>query len=236
MYSFSSGSVGPNGVVPDSFQAFLIDGAELTSKEQYPILRADMVPSSPPMKILPFSKAITYRGDLHDTYICTFSPDSSFERVRRNPKRYLEFFKRTAGIIGFDYSIHVDMPVIKQKQQINDNLSLSYYYGDHGINVIPNLRCGIDSLLPEFLEAIPKQHIVAIGTHGFCKEISEKCEWRCFLDQVLPKLEPPTIVTYGSLTGSVFDDLRDKYNFVFYEPWITERSREVSNYVDQRRK
>lgn len=232
MNSFSRGNVGPNGVVPDSFQAYLIEGAELTSKEQYPILRADMIPKSPPLKILPFNKAINYRGDLHDTYICTYSPDSSFERVRRCPQRYVEFFRRTAGIIGFDYSIHVDMPLIKQKQQINDNLSLSYYFGNHDINIVPNIRCGVDSLLPEFLEAIPKNSMIAIGTHGFIKEVSEKCEWRCFLDSVLPKIEPKTIVTYGSLSGKMFDELRKQYNFVFYEPWIGERRRGVKKNVD----
>ena len=124
MKTLSSGSVSPNGVVPDSFQAFLIEGAELTSKEQYPKLRSDMIPSSLPKKILPFNKAINFQGDLSDTYICTFSPDASFERIRRNPRKYINFFTRTAGIIGFDYSIHTDMPLIKQKQQINDNLSL----------------------------------------------------------------------------------------------------------------
>ena len=220
-----SGSVGPNGVVPDSFQAYLIEGAELTSKEQYPIIRADMIPSSPPPKIMPFNKAINYHGDLSDTYICTFSPDSSFERVRRCPKRYVNFFKRTAGIIGFDYSIHTDMPLIKQKQQINDNLSLSYYYGNQDINVIPNIRCGIDELLPEFLEAIPKHSMIAIGTHGFCKEISEKCEWRYFLETIIPILEPSSIITYGGLNGPLFDEIKAKYNFIFYDPWIKENRR-----------
>ena len=96
MKTLSNGGVGPNGIVPDSFQAFLIEGAELTSKEQYPKLRPDMIPSSPPKKIMPFNKAINFQGDLSDTYICTFSPDASFERVRRNPRRYINFFKRTA--------------------------------------------------------------------------------------------------------------------------------------------
>lgn len=226
------GDVGPNGVVPDSFQAFLIEGSEWTSREQYPILRPDMMPTSPPLKIMPFNKAINYRGDLSDTYVCTFSPDSSFERVRRCPRRYLNFFKRTAGIIGFDYSVHVDMPVIKQKQQINDNLSLSYFYGNHGIKVIPNLRCGIDELLPEFLEAIPKHQMIAIGTHGFCKEISEKCEWRCFLEKIIPELEPTKIVVYGSLTGPIFDDIKKDATFVFYKPWITTRNKEVRKNVN----
>lgn len=232
MNVYPMGDVGPNGVVPDSFGAFLIEGASLTSKEQYPILREDMVPDSPPLKIMPFNKALNYRGDLSDTYICTFSPDSSFERIRQHPKRYVDFFKRTAGIIGFDYSIHIDMPLVKQKEQINDNLSLTYYYGNQGIDVIPNIRCGIEELLPEFLEAIPKNRMIAIGTHGFCKEVSEMCEWRCFLERTLPEINPPAIITYGSLRGRMFDDLKDEYNFVFYEPWITARRKGVKDHVD----
>ena len=226
------GDAGPNGVVPDSFQAFLIEGAELTRKEQYPIIRSDMVPTSPPKKILPFNKAINFKGDLSDTYICTYSPDASFERIRRNPRKYVSFFKRTAGIIGFDFSIHTDMPLIKQKQQINDNLSLSYFYGNQGVKVIPNVRCGVYELLPEFLEAIPKQSMIAIGAHGFCKEISEKCEWRCFLEKIIAELSPSAIVTYGSLHGKFFEEIKKSSNFVFYEPWITTNRKEDKSDVN----
>lgn len=156
--------------VSDSFQAFLVEGATLTKSEEYPIIPADFVNKEVPKDIMPFEKAITYQGDLSNTFICFFAPDKSFERVRRNPARYLNFFKRTAGIIGFDFSIHTDMPIIKQKAQINDNLSLTYFFGKHGIPVIPNARCGVDELLPEFLEALPKGCIIAVGTHGFIKE------------------------------------------------------------------
>lgn len=232
MKKFLMGDVGPNGVVSDSFQAFLIEGAEFTSKEQYPILRADMIPNDVPINVMPFNKAINYKGDLSSTYICTFSPDESFERIRRNPRKYIKFFKRTAGIIGFDFSIHIDMPLIKQKQQINDNLSLSYFYGNQGINIIPNIRCGIDELLPEFLEAIPKHSIIAVGTHGFCKEISEQCEWYCFLEKIIEELQPEVIVVYGSLRGKMFDEIKQKAKFVFIEPWIKKEYKEVKSNVN----
>ena len=111
-------------LVPDSFMLYLVHGAHFTDKEEYPIIPATFVSPVTPKKIMPFSKAISYRGDLHDTFIGFYSPDDTFERVRRNPKRYLPFFQRTAGIIGPDFSIHSDMPVVKQKSQINDNLSL----------------------------------------------------------------------------------------------------------------
>ena len=162
-----------NKMVEDSFQAFLTEGATFTRNEEYPILEERMVPENPPLRIVPFEKAICSSENLSNTFVCFYSRDASFERIRRNPKRYISFFRRCAGIIGFDYSIHSDMPSIKQKSQINDNLSLTYYYATNGIPVIPNVRWGIDQTADEFLQAIPKQSLIAIGTHGFSKRLEE---------------------------------------------------------------
>ena len=162
-----------NDIVEDSFQAFLVEGASFTEIEEYPILENWMIPNTPPKKIMPFDKAINYHGDLREVYVCTYARDASFERIRRNPKRYIDFFKKCAGLIGFDFSIHSDMPIIKQKSQMNDNLSLTYFYGKEGIKVIPNIRYGSDDTSLEFLSAIPKHTLIAIGTHGFIKTISE---------------------------------------------------------------
>ncbi|MBR4232608.1 MAG: DUF4417 domain-containing protein [Oscillospiraceae bacterium] len=175
---------------------------------------------------MPFDKAFNFKGDLHDTFIVFYSPDESFERIRRCPQRYISFFKRTAGIVGFDFSIHSDMPLIKQKSQINDNLSLTYYYGSCGIPVIPNLRCGIDELLPEFLSAIPRNTLVAIGTHGYVHLLQEQCEWYGFIESFCNTLQPSGIVVYGSLRNHMFDNLKEVHSFYFYEPWISRRLRE----------
>ena len=214
-------------VVPDSFQSFLISGAYFTEQEEYPIIPEGFVSTVIPKKIMPFSKAITFRGDLRDTFISFYSPYKTFERVRRNPKRYLSFFQKTAGIIGPDFSIHSDMPIIKQKSQINDNLSLTYYYGSQGVPVIPNLRCGVDELLPELLSAIPYHSLVAIGTHGFVHQMQEQCEWYCFIEEFCKTLNPTGIVVYGTLHNKMFDELKDRYPFFFYEPWISQRAKGV---------
>lgn len=217
---------GKNEPVSDSFQAFLVVNANFTAIEEYPIIATDMIAKTAPKKIMPFSKAINYRGDLSDTFVCTYEADTSFERVRKNPKKYLEFLKRTAGIIGFDYSIHTDMPLIKQKAQINDNLSLTYYFGENGIPIIPNIRCGVDELLPEFLAAIPKHSLIAIGVHGFCKYKFEKYEWFCFLEKILLELEPAGVIVYGALNDPIFAIFKEKYDFYFYTPWIYTHGKE----------
>ncbi len=218
--------------VPDSFQAFLVKGAEFTKEEEYPIIPGAFVPTEIPQKIMPFQKAISYRGDLSETYICTYSPDESFERIRQHPRRYADFFKRTAGLIGFDFSVHTDMSLIKQKAQMNDNLSLTYFYGAQGNKVIPNIRCGVDELLPEFLSAIPRGTLIAIGTHGFIKYQYEKYEWYCFLERIIKELEPSGIIVYGSLKDPIFYTLKQSAHFYCYEPWISEHRKGAKSNVD----
>lgn len=215
-------------VVPDSFQSFLVNQASFTRTEEYPIIRPEMVFNSVPQKILPFKKAWNIRNtDLSNTFVCFYSPDADFERIRQSPSVFLPFFKKTAGIIGFDFSIHQDMPIIKQKAQMNDNLSLTYYFGNNGIPVIPNLRCGVDETSDEFFEAIPKKSTVAIGTHGFFKHHKEKCEWFCFLEKAIDILNPSRVIVYGSLKSSLFDPLKQKTDFYTFTPWIAERWKQL---------
>ncbi len=216
-----------NDTTKDSFSAFLVKDAQFTSMEEYPVLTPKMIAKKLPKKIMPFDKALHYRGDLTDTFVCTFAPDSTFERVRKNPAKYIPFLKRTAGLIGFDFSVHSDMPIIKQKSQINDNLSLTYYYGKQGIPIIPNLRCGVDELIPEFFEAIPKHSKIAIGTHGFIKEKHQKYEWFYFVERVIDKLQPTDIIVYGTLSDKMFDELKQRTNIVIYNSWMTDRWKEV---------
>lgn len=217
------------GIVTDSFQAFLVDDANFTEVEEYPIIEDWMIPTIPPKQILTFNEAIAYKGDLSETYVCFYAQDPTFERVRRNPKKYVDFFKRCAGIIGFDFSIHTDMPIIKQKSQMNDNLSLTYYYGKQGIRVIPNIRCGFDDLLPEFLNSIPKNSLIAVGTYGFIKETYKKYEWFCFLEEIIRTLNPSGIIVYGTLNGELFNSLKEKTKFYYYDSWSTRRRKELSN-------
>ncbi|MBQ5852312.1 MAG: DUF4417 domain-containing protein [Lachnospiraceae bacterium] len=75
-------------------------------------------------------------------------------------------------------------------------------------------------MLPEFLEAIPKHTLIAIGTHGFSKYKSEKYEWYCFLEKIIGVLEPTGIIVYGSLSSPIFDEFKAKTNFYYYTPWI----------------
>ncbi len=216
--------------IVDSFQAFFVEGAEFTKNEEYPIIRYDMVPKEPPLKIMPFSKAINYRGDLSKTVIYFFCPDATFERVRKHPKRYLNFFKRTAGIIGFDFSVHSDMPIVKQKSQMNDNLSLSYYYGNNNIGLYPSARCGSQDLEEEYLSAFPKHTIISLGVHGFIKKKYQKQEWRYWIRTIIEFLEPSGLLVIGKLDSDIVKEFSDKTTFYLFDSFIDERNTEVGKH------
>lgn len=221
-----------NGVIEDSFQAYLVDGADFTKKEEYPIIREDMVPNYPPEKIMPFFKAITYQGDLSEYVVYFYSSDKTFERIRRSPKRYLNFFKRCKGIIGLDFSIHTDMPLVKQKAQMNDNLSLSFFYANNGVTLYPNCRGGVDSLNDEYLDAFPKHTYIALGVHGFIQLKEQKYEWRLWIDTVIKKLEPKGLIVIGHLPKDIIDDYKDVVEFHFFDSFMEERYKEVKNYAN----
>ena len=190
--------------VKDNFHAFLIEGAELTSVEGYPLLEKWMVPSEPPKKIIPFNK-IKGIKDIENYYICTYCRDEDFMKIYRNPKQYLKLFSKAAGLIGFDLSVHEDMPPVKQKEQMNHNLELSFYYGIRNIKLIPNIRPGSDSVNFEYYKAFPKGTMVSIGTYGFFKSKEEKLNHKKCIEEIVDVLKPSGIIVYGSFDDNVFE-------------------------------
>lgn len=212
--------------VRDDFKAFLVDGANYTTVEQYPIIEDWMVPEIEEIRIIPFNK-IDKVSHLENYYICFYCRDKDFTKVLNNPKKYLSMFRRARGLIGFDFSVYEDMPIVKQKSQMNDNLSLTFFYGIRNINIIPNVRYGIKPTRDEFLAAIPKRSTIAVGSYGCVRSNEEKATFRDFLAYMLPILEPSTVVVYGAMPEDVFGKFIDQYHFIQCPAYIEEEMREV---------
>ena len=211
-------------IVEDSFKAFLIEKAELTDTEGYPKIREDMISTSLPFEIITFKESLKVPKEKRKNYyVCTYSPDKPFIRILNNPKRYVKYFQQFAGIIGFDFSIHSDMPPIIQKQQMNNNLSLTYYFGNNQVLTIPNIRTGSNYISQEFYEALPKNTLVAVGTHGFIKNKTQKYEWYYCLREIIDRLNPAGIIVYGTLRGKLFDRIKEMVPVYQYDSWADKK-------------
>lgn len=215
--------------VRDDFQAFLVEGANFTGPEDYPILEEWMIADDFPENIVPFNK-IKETKNIEDCYVCFYCRDVDFLRIKKNPKQFVNILQKSKGIIGLDFSVYTDMPKIVQKKQMYNNLAFTYFFGASGIKVIPNIRYGVDEITEDFLNAIPQGSLIAIGTYGFIKTVKEQNVWFEQINKIIQTLKPKGIVIYGSLPKDfkrwlVLNDIK----FKVYESHLSLKMREVMN-------
>lgn len=175
---------------------YLIDGARKTKEDEYPIIEKWMVATNPPHAVVQWNRRreIVDKANVTVSHYCT---DQEFLAVKWNPKRFLEEIREYECMIGFDASPFDNMPLVLQKSQIYHNLAITYYFGRHGIKVIPNVRLG-DMRTLSSLEAYPHETLIAIGTNGFIKLKSNRQIFSEEVKIVVDTLKPTGIVIYGS--------------------------------------
>jgi hypothetical protein len=140
-------------------------------------------------------------------FIHFYLPDKKFECVYRNPRRYLQWFKRFGGIIGFDFSVHAECPLYKQVESFGRNRELSYWFSSQGVSVIPNVRWGLKETYSWCFDGLPKRSTVAVSTLGCSKELRDR---RLFEDgflEMLKRLEPKVVIAYGTKSEKLFPPL-----------------------------
>ena len=212
-----------NKKVPDNFKASLVEGASFTAVEEYPILESSFISNEMPKKIIPFDKSREIKNR-KDYFVCFYCADETFNRIYAYPKKYLNYLKSFAGVITPDWSIHEDLPIIKQKENMNKNLEMAYYYGNNGIKIIPNIRVGTDRLKEEYYSALPKNTTVAIGTYGFIKTIDEQENCDAFIEDVIYYLSPRAIIVYGAMPKRTFQKyVKYGVRFYQYDPYMTTK-------------
>ena len=194
--------------IRDLYLAYLIDGANRTRTDEYPVLERWMVATDLPKEIIQRDR----RQDVVDpstTAMCFYCNDAGFIPILNNPKRYVEKLKQYQMVIGIDPSPYDNMPLVVQKSQIYLNIAITYYFATQGINIIPNIRIGDDRTL-SCLEAFPKHTLIAIGTHGFTNRLDNRYIFAEQVMRVVDTLEPTGIIVYGPASDEIFSYARLK--------------------------
>lgn len=194
--------------IRDLYLAYLIDGANRTRTDEYPVLERWMVATEPPKEIIQWDR----RKDVIDfkkTAICFYCSDIAFTPILNNPKVYVEKLKMYGSVVGIDPSPYSNMPIVVQKSQIYLNLAITYYFGTKGIKIIPNVRLGDNRTLSS-LEAFPKHTLIAIGTHGFTKSLENRYIFADQVMRIVDELEPSGICVYGPASDEIFGYARLK--------------------------
>lgn len=177
----------------DVFNAFLVSTATYAGFLEFPRIKPTY---DIPNRVIAFSKAIKCKD--YNQWVHFYEDDHLFERIWRNPRRYLAILKRYRGVILADFSLYRDMPLIMQLWNIYRSRAIGHWLQANGIIVIPNIRFGDRRTYRICCEGISKHCTIAVGAHGNMKHKVDRDIFLNGLDEIVKILEPNTIVVYGS--------------------------------------
>lgn len=184
----------------DVFHAFLLKSANYAGEMEIPIIYPT---SAVPNKLITFSKIL--RTDDFDQWVCFYEDDGSFERIWRNPHKYLPILAKFNGVITPDFSLYRDMPLIMQIWNIFRSRALGHWFQENGLNVVVNIRWG--DRRTHFFTCLgaPKNSTIAVGSVGCTKLLEDRKHFVEGLDYVVKKLKPRIIVVYGAAPDYIFE-------------------------------
>ena len=189
----------------DVFNAFLVENAVYDGILEIPVLKGGIYH---PDGVIEFSKALSSQE--YDYWVHFYEDDSSFERIWKNPKKYLPILKRYAGVIAPDFSLYRDMPLVMQLWNIYRNHAIGSWLQENGVNVIPNVRFGDERTYDACCLGVPHNSTIAIGTHGCVKNRIDREYLSAGIDHVISTLKPRVLVIYGTTPADIFDKYRDQ--------------------------
>ena len=183
----------------DVFHAFLVKNATYDSPLEIPCLKLEL---QKPNKIISFTKAL--RSTDYDAWVHFYEDDIAFERLWNKPNTYLPILKKFKGVISPDFSVYRDMPLVMQQQNIYRSRAIGFWLQENGIAVIPNIRFGDDRTYKLSCAGIKKHGVIAIGSHGCTKLLTERAYFQNGLNYIINVLEPSILVVYGATPNEVF--------------------------------
>lgn len=187
----------------DVFNAFLVELAYYAGIFEFPIIQPTYwIPN----KLIAFSKAISCPEK--DQWVHFFEDDYLFERIWKNPGRYLNILRRYNGVILPDFSLYRDMPYVMQLWNIYRSRAIGFRLQLNGIKVIVNIRYADKRTYRCCCDGISKHSVIAVGTHGTLKNREDRRFFCEGLEVVVNRLQPSAIIVYGAAPDAIFEKYR----------------------------
>ena len=190
--------------LPDIFNAFLVAGATFVRPFEIPAIKiSKLIPN----KLISFSRAL--RATDYNQWVHFFEYDYLFERLWKNPSKYLELLKRFNGVILPDFSLYRDMPLAMQIWNIYRSRAIGHWLNINGVEVIANIRFGDERTVETACSGVQSHGVIAIGTLGVMKRLEDRFVFLKGLEKVVQLLSPTDIVIYGTAPMTYFKKYLD---------------------------
>ena len=187
----------------DVWNAFLVSCASYAGIFEFPVIQPTY---QIPNRLIAFFKAISSKD--FNQWVHFFEDDYLFERLWRNPNRYLELLSHFNGVILPDFSVYRDMPLIMQLWNIYRSRAIGIWLQNNGVTVIVNIRFGDRRTVRYCCDGVPKNCTIALGSHGTLQNREDRKYFSDGLKNVVKILQPKVIVIYGNAPAEIFDEYR----------------------------
>jgi hypothetical protein len=148
---------------------------------------------------------------IEDAFVCWYIDDYKFDGTRgiwHDCYQTLKILRHFAGAITPDFSTYQDFPEPLKLYNTYRMRVFGYWLGKKGIPIINNVRWGTHETYQYCFEGIPRNSIVAIGTCGGSpRKHQDRERFEKGLAILIEKLNPHTIIIYGSANYPCFDNL-----------------------------
>lgn len=183
----------------DVFNAFLVAFATYAGIFEFPVINPTYwIPNN----LISFSKCLSSKS--FDFWVHFYEDDYLFERIWRNPSKYLGILKRFEGVILPDFSIYRDMPLVMQLWNIYRSRAIGCWLQRNGVKVIPNIRFGDKRTYRICCEGISRNCVISVGSHGNLKNCIDRKIFLEGLDVIVKRLQPKVIIVYGATPEKYF--------------------------------
>ena len=182
----------------------LIEGMSPSGSMELPaIFRTNARPDD----LISFDKAITNHE--YGQWVHFFIHDIQFQRIWRNPWRYLPILVRFKGVISPDFSIFWSYPRYKQLESVSHSREIGAWLQRNGVSVIPCVRWGKKNTFDFAFDGIEPGGTIAVGTVGVMREKEARKVFEEGFGPMLEAVTPKCIVVYGSRKSAVFADAEE---------------------------
>lgn len=136
-----------------------------------------------------------------------FMDDYIFDRIWRDPERYMRVLKRFRAIVAPDFSLYTDHPKAIQIYNHFRKHWLSAYWQSVGLTVIPSIRW-IEYDISGFswcLDGEPKGSTICVSTQGGIKGQARKDDFIRGLQVTIDMLHPSRLIIFGDTFPELLD-------------------------------
>lgn len=127
-----------------------------------------------------------------------FLDDYQFERVWKEPNKYIPYLQQYKYVIAPDFSLYVDHPKAVQIFNHYRKQWCARYWQDHGVNVIPCICWSDESSFEWCFDGTPKNSTVCVSTvGGFGNHGCDKEAWLRGYEQMHRQLNPSHVIIFG---------------------------------------